>query len=249
MMLLTRQSLDRAAEPPPGVPLLGVEHVRLSYGESVVAEDLSLAAFPGQVVCVMGRNAAGKTTLLKAIIGTLRVRGGAVRLAGTDVTRMPAYTRARGGIGYVPQGRGIFPFLSVYENLLIGLEPLGGHENGQLEEVYAIFPVLKEMAGRTAGLLSGGQQQQLAIGRALMGRPRLLLLDEPTEGIQPSIVQLIEDVIRALRGTITILLVEQFIDFALSVADRCYVMETGRIVLEGAPADLDQRTLHEYLAV
>ena len=230
-------------------PILAVENVRLSYGESVVIGDVSLAVRPGQVVSLMGRNGAGKTTLLKAIMGILKPRGGRIDLDGAEITRWPSYARARAGIGYVPQGRGIFPYLTVLENLLIGLEPVGGKDSGQLDEVFAIFPVLKQMSGRTAGVLSGGQQQQLALGRALAGRPRLLLLDEPTEGIQPSIVEEIERVVASLGGRMAVLLVEQFLDFALSVADYCYVMETGAIVLQGAPADLDRGRLQEYLAV
>jgi urea transport system ATP-binding protein len=230
-------------------PLLAVEHLRLAYGESVVVEDASLAVGPGQIVCVMGRNGAGKTTLMKAIIGALRPRGGSITLDGVDVSRRPSYERARAGIGYVPQGRGIFPYLTVLENLLIGLEPVGGRDTGQLEEVFTLFPVLKEMSGRVAGVLSGGQLQQLAVGRALVSRPRLLLLDEPTEGIQPSIVEAIERVIASLRGRMAVLLVEQFLDFALSVADYCYVMERGAIVLQGEPSALDERALQDYLAV
>jgi urea transport system ATP-binding protein len=229
--------------------LLAVEHLRLAYGESVVVEDISLSVRPGQIVCVMGRNGAGKTTLLKAIIGALRARGGSIMLHGAEVTRRPSYERARAGIGYVPQGRGIFPYLTVLENLLVGLEPVGGKDTGQLEEVFALFPVLKQMSGRVAGVLSGGQQQQLAVGRALVGRPRLLLLDEPTEGIQPSIVEEIERVIASLRGRMAVLLVEQFLDFALSVADYCYVMERGAIVLQGEPSMHDERVFQEYLAV
>ena len=229
--------------------LLAVEGLRLCYGESVVAEDLSLAVGAGQIVCVMGRNGAGKSTLLKAIVGTLRPRGGSIRFAGEEISHRPSYARARAGIGYAPQGRGIFPYLTVLENLLIGLEPVGGKDTGQLDLAFALFPVLKQMSRRTAGLLSGGQQQELAIARALVGRPRLLVLDEPTEGIQPSIVTEIERVVASLRGTMAILLVEQFLDFALAVADYCYVMETGAIVLQGAPAELDRQALHEYLAV
>src|SRR5207302_8474356 len=153
------------------------------------------------------------------------------------------------GIGYVPQGRGIFPFLPVWENMLMGLEPVGGKDAGQVDEMFALFPVLKQMQRRTAGVLSGGQQQQLAIARALLGRPRLLLLDEPTEGIQPSIVEEIERVIAGLRGRLTVLLVEQFLDFALAVADHCYVLERGEVALQGPPARLDEERLREYLAV
>ncbi len=238
-----------ATAPAPGAgPLLAVEDLAIGYGGTQVVHGVSLRVAPGQVVCVMGRNGAGKTTLLKGIIGTLRPRHGRILLDGREITHLPPYERARAGLGYVPQGRGIFPHLTVYENLLIGLES-APRRDGQLEEVYTLFPVLAQMARRTAGVLSGGQQQQLAIGRALMGRPRLLLLDEPTEGIQPSIVEQIEAAIASLKGRIAVLLVEQFLDFALANADYCYVLESGRVTIEGSPADLDAAQLAEALAV
>ncbi len=184
-----------------------------------------------------------------AIIGIHRLHAGSVVLDGVDVTRRHSYERARAGIGYVPQGRRIFPHLTVLENLMVGAESAADRNSGQIDEVHTLFPVLKEMGGRTAGVLSGGQQQQLAIGRALMGRPRLLLLDEPTEGIQPSIVEEIEAVIGSLRGQMTILLVEQFLDFALASADHCYVIGSGRVVLDGPPTELDAARLRDYLSV
>jgi urea transport system ATP-binding protein len=228
---------------------LEVRDVSLAYGGSVVVNDVTMSATPGAVLCVMGRNGAGKTTLLSGIIGVLPVYRGSIALDRVDVTRRRSYERARAGIGYVPQGRRIFPHLTVLENLQVGAASARGGELGQLEEVFRLFPVLKEMAGRTAGVLSGGQQQQLAIGRALMGRPRLLLLDEPTEGIQPSIVEQIQEVIGSLRGKMTILLVEQFLDFALSNADHCYVLANGRVVLDGPPDQLDADQLRGYLTV
>ena len=230
-------------------PLLSVQDVRVSYGASAVIHGASLEVDPGQIACVMGRNGAGKTTLMKAIMGTMPLRGGAVAIEGRDMKRWPPYRRARAGIGYVPQGRGIFPYLSVMENILVGLERAGGRDEGQVEEALHLFPVLREMARRQAGLLSGGQQQQLAIARALVGKPRLLVLDEPTEGIQPSIVDEIQDVVASFRGRIAVLLVEQFLDFALGVADHCYVMEQGRVVLAGEPAELDEAALKSYLSV
>ncbi len=241
----------RGAAPPAEAAgaLLSVQQLSVAYGQSAVLHGVSVSVEPGRVVCVMGRNGAGKTTLLKGIIGTLRARSGRVLFDGRDLTAEPPYSRARAGIGYVPQGRGIFPQLSVLENLLIGLEPVGGRDDGQLEKVFALFPVLKQMARRTAGVLSGGQQQQLAIGRALMGRPRLLLLDEPTEGIQPSIVEEIERVIASLKGGLAVLLVEQFLDFALANADYCYVLESGSVTMEGPPAVLDAQRLREALAI
>ena len=228
--------------------LLRVSGARVAYGSSVVVHDVSLSIAPGEVACVLGRNGAGKTTLLKAIMGCMPFRSGSVQFNGWDMTRAESYRRARAGIGYVPQGRGIFPYLTVLENLIIGMEP-AGKDTGQLDWVFTLFPVLQQMRGRTAGVLSGGQQQQLALGRALMGRPSLLLLDEPTEGIQPNIVEEIERVIASLRGQVTILLVEQFLDFALASADRCYVMESGSIVMEGSPKELDAGGLQEYLAM
>jgi urea transport system ATP-binding protein len=229
--------------------VFSVENLTVGYGRSTALHDVSIAAEQGDVVCVMGRNGAGKTTLLKAIIGILQPASGRIVFGGRDITRRTPYQRARSGVGYVPQGRGIFPHLSVYENLLIGLEPAGGKDTGQLDEVYATFPVLRQMSNRAAGVLSGGQQQQLAIGRALMGRPWLLLLDEPTEGIQPNIVEEIEAVIASLRLRMTILLVEQFLGFALANADYCYVMERGTVTLAGQPGSLSESRLREALAV
>ncbi len=228
---------------------LEVRDLSLAYGTSVVVREASLEAKPGQVVCLMGRNGAGKTTLLNGIMGVHPTPGATVFLDGGDASRRRSYERAHAGMGYVPQGRRIFPQLSVTENLLMGLAGAGGRDTGQLDEVYTLFPVLKQMGRRTAGVLSGGQQQQLAIGRALMGRPRLLLLDEPTEGIQPSIVEEIEAVIGSLRGKMTIVLVEQFLDFALANADHCYILGAGRMVLDGPPNELDADRLREYLSV
>jgi urea transport system ATP-binding protein len=231
--------------------MLKVERLSVSYGESRILNEVDLRIAPGQVVCLLGRNGVGKTTLLKAIMGLLRPRAGQVRFDERDVTGLPTYQRARAGIGYVPQGRGIFPYLTVRENLLMGFETQRLWRGDALEEVDALFPVLKSMGQRTAGVLSGGQQQQLAIARALLGRPRLLLLDEPTEGIQPSIVGEIQEVIDRLRqrGDMAILLVEQFLDFALSAASHYYVMEKGQIVAEGATHQISQATVQQYLAV
>ena len=240
---------EQAEAPSSPDMLLEARDLDIAYGRSVVVNGLSIEAKRGQVVCVMGRNGAGKTTLLKSIIGVLPSKQGKLHFSGRDVTRAPSYRRARAGMGYVPQGRGIFPYLTVLENLQMGLEPAGGKDRGQLEETFGLFPVLKQMAGRTAGVLSGGQQQQLAIGRALMGRPSLLLLDEPTEGIQPNIVDEIEAVIGSLKGKMTILLVEQFLGFALANADHCYVLERGQVTHSGRPSELDRERLQEALAV
>jgi urea transport system ATP-binding protein len=230
---------------------LTLEGVGAGYGESRVVHDVDLTIEPGQVACLMGRNGVGKTTLIKAIVGLLPLRGGTVRLDGQDLSRAEPHKRARAGIGYVPQGRGIFPYLTVHENLLMGFEATGRYEAAAAEEMLEQFPVLRRMARRVAGTLSGGQQQQLAIARALVRRPRLLLLDEPTEGIQPSIVQEIEELVQALRARreTSILLVEQFLDFALAVADRYYVMENGTIVAQGIGAELANHTVREHLAV
>jgi urea transport system ATP-binding protein len=233
--------------------MLQVKDVNVYYGESQILHQVGLEVPNDQVVCLMGRNGVGKTTLLKTIMGVLRSRGGQVVFDGADVTRRMPNQHARAGIGYVPQGRGIFPYLSIYENLQMGLEamPRGMNVEESLDEVYTTFPVLKQMHKRMAGTLSGGQQQQLAIGRALIRRPTLLVLDEPTEGVQPNIVQEIEQVIVSLRerGGLSILLVDQFLDFALRVADRYYIMETGEIVMQGAIKEFDEAAVKGYLAV
>ncbi|HEY3079964.1 MAG TPA: urea ABC transporter ATP-binding subunit UrtE [Chloroflexota bacterium] len=236
--------IDRAAT-------LTIRDLAAGYGESRVVHDLALDVAPGQVACVMGRNGVGKTTLVRTIVGLLPVQAGRIELDGRDVTRAEPHLRARVGIGYVPQGRGIFPHLTVGENLLMGFEAVGRVDPRALGEAIELFPVLGQMSDRAAGVLSGGQQQQLAIARALVQRPRLLVLDEPTEGIQPSIVGEIEAVVQALRaerGT-TILLVEQFLDFAVAVADRYYVMEGGTIVAHGVGVELADDTVRRHLAV
>jgi urea transport system ATP-binding protein len=233
--------------------MLQIDNLHVQYGESSVLRDVTLAVPPGKVVCLLGRNGVGKTTLIKSVMGLLRPRTGRVLLDGAEVTHWSPSRRARAGVGYVPQGRGIFPHLTVYENLLIGFEaaPNRRHDAGALEEVYTLFPVLKQMRARLAGTLSGGQQQQLAFGRVLLRRPQLLLLDEPTEGIQPSIMAQIEDLIRSLRegGRTSILLVEQYLDFALNVGNYFYVMETGTIVMHGAATEFNSTVAREYLAV
>ena len=233
--------------------MLNVEHVSVNYGESRILADVSLSVPAGEVVCLMGRNGVGKTTLLKAIMGVLKPWAGSVTFEGQDLTSWSPSQRARAGIGYVPQGRGIFPYLTVYENLLMGLEARGDRQApaDAVEEMYALFPVVKQMRARTAGTLSGGQQQQLALARALVRRPKLLVLDEPTEGIQPSIMLEIEDLILSLkaRKQISILLVEQFLDFALGVASYHYIMETGTIVRQGPIEAFDHAAAREYLAV
>jgi len=234
--------------------MLTITDLRVFYGESRVLNDISIDVPDGQIVCLMGRNGMGKTTLLKSVMGLLKARQGKIVFDNKDITRMATHMRARSGIGYVPQGRGIFPYLTIYENLLMGLEAAPQRQKDAdtiVEEMYETFPVLKTMTKRMAGTLSGGQQQQLAIGRALMSRPKMLLLDEPTEGIQPNIVQDIEHLIVRLRDErgLSILLVEQFLDFAMGVANHCYVIEKGGIVASGAPSDLDQNVVREHLSV
>ncbi|MCL5999635.1 MAG: urea ABC transporter ATP-binding subunit UrtE [Chloroflexi bacterium] len=232
--------------------MLEVKHLQVSYGESVIVNDVSLSAPAGQIVCLIGPNGVGKTTLMKAIMGTLKARKGSIVFEGQEVTHQSTHMRAQSGIGYVPQGRGIFNHLTVYENLLMGFEAAADKRVRveRIEAMYALFPVLKEMRKRVAGTLSGGQQQQLAIARALIRKPKLLLLDEPTEGIQPSIMIQIEEIILELhrQGEITILLVEQFIDFALNVADYYYVMQTGQVVTQGRIDEFNHEVVRDYLA-
>lgn len=233
--------------------MLAVSGLNVFYGQSLILDDVSIEVPAGQAVCVMGRNGVGKTTLLKAIMGNLRAKQGKISYNGVDITQKPSHKRAAAGIGYVPQGRGIFPHLTVYENLLMGFEALPKPKPDQaaLDEVYGIFPVLKHMGKRVAGTLSGGQQQQLAIGRVLVRDPQLLLLDEPTEGIQPNIVEEIENVIHSLREQkhMAILLIEQFLDFAMGIADTCYVMEKGHIVVKASTKNLSPEIIKEHLSV
>jgi urea transport system ATP-binding protein len=231
--------------------MLKVEKLNVFYGESHILRDVDMDVRPGQVVCLMGRNGVGKTTLLKTITGRLPARSGKVSLGEREVTRLPSFRRARLGLGYAPQGREIFGQLTVYENLLIGLDGCRNGDRSVPEEIFELFPVLKQMLKRKGGDLSGGQQQQLAIGRALVSNPTTLLLDEPTEGIQPSIIQDIERAIRRLRerGTVGILLVEQYLDFAQRLADAFAVMEKGEIVKRGAIAELTPEVIKRHLAV
>jgi urea transport system ATP-binding protein len=205
------------------------------YGGSHILRNVGFEVPPGKVTALLGRNGVGKTTLLKTLMGLIPVRTGQIVFENRELTRAKPYERARAGLGYVPQGREIFPRLTVEENLLMGVNVIP-------PKVFELFPVLGSMLGRRGGDLSGGQQQQLAIGRALAMRPRLLILDEPTEGIQPSIIKEIERVIRALAATgeMAILLVEQYYDFARSLADQYLVMERGEIVARGAGADMDR---------
>ena len=230
--------------------LLKVQGLDVSYGDSQILWDVHLQVAPGQVVCLLGRNGVGKTTLLKSIMGLLKPSKGSIAFQGQEIAALPVDARARRGIGYVPQGREIFPDLTVGENLRLGPVARGQKRATIPAEIFALFPVLRDMLGRKGGVLSGGQQQQLAIARALLTRPALLLLDEPTEGIQPSIILEIEEVIRQLKasGEMAILLVEQYVDFARRLADYVYVMEKGTVVLEGETQLLQNDEVQRYLA-
>ncbi len=232
--------------------MLSVADLRVAYGQTPALTGVSLAVQAGEIVSIIGRNGVGKTTLMKTIIGLLRAGGGAITLGGEDITRLPAYERARRGIGYVPQGRMIFADLTVEENLLIGADLSRDSRAALLEEVLEEFPRLRERYRQRGGTLSGGEQQMLALGRALVGAPRGLLLDEPSEGIQPSIVQEMEAKIAAInraRG-LAIVLVEQNIEFAAALARRVYVMEKGRIAREISPEHvMDEDIVRDYLAV
>jgi urea transport system ATP-binding protein len=219
--------------------LLNLRNVQAAYGKAQVLWDVSLDMNRGSTAAVIGRNGVGKTTLLRTIVGLHKVSGGQVVVSGYDRSSAGAYERARAGIGYVPQGRHVFPHLTVDENIKVGLSALTGRKlkdsNKVADYIYELFPKLTQIAQRKAGVLSGGEQQQLAIGRALAGRPSLLLLDEPTEGIQPNVVQQIEDALSRIRTElgVAILIVEQNLDFAWSFADRYYVMQRGRVIRDG----------------
>lgn len=230
--------------------MLHIENLSVAYGETLILRGVDLDIGSGEVVCLMGRNGVGKTTLLKSIMGLLRPRAGTIEFDGQDITRTSPDVRARAGIGYVPQGREIFPQLTVLENLLVGLQANPARPRTVPEEVFDYFPALKTLLQRKGGFLSGGQQQQLAIARALVANPKLLILDEPTEGIQPSIIALIGDVLQSLKekGKVAVLLVEQYFEFALKLADRYYVMEKGAMAVYGSTADLDKETIKQYLA-
>jgi urea transport system ATP-binding protein len=231
--------------------MLAVESIDLYYGAAQALRHVSVTAERGKITCVLGRNGVGKSSLLRAIVGHQSIRGGKILFDGQDITRLKAYERARRGIAYVPQGRGIFPLLTVRENLETGFARLGGDTRSVSEELFELFPVLKSMLGRRGGDLSGGQQQQLAIARALVMQPSLLVLDEPTEGIQPSIIKDIGRAIIYLRkqGKMAILLVEQYFDFARELADTFAVMERGEVVLAGEGASMVESDVRRYLTV
>ncbi|HZB38811.1 MAG TPA: urea ABC transporter ATP-binding subunit UrtE [Beijerinckiaceae bacterium] len=231
--------------------MLAVENVDLHYGAAQALRSVSLTAETGKITCVMGRNGVGKTSLMRAIVGQKNPSRGRILWNGEDVTRLAPFERARRGIALVPQGREIFPLLTVDENLRTGFAPLERSRRTIPDDVFSLFPVLAQMLRRRGGDLSGGQQQQLAIGRALVMRPRLLVLDEPTEGIQPSIIKDIGRAIEYLRetGEMAIVLVEQYFDFAKELADRIFVMDRGEVVLSGDSTALDEAAVRRYLTV
>ena len=223
----------------------------VSYDQSLILRGINLEVPKNAVVALLGRNGVGKTTTLRAIMKVAKQGSGELLFDGQSISKKGTEERARAGIGYVPQGRDIFANLTVWENLKVSLSVTGKPGWERLDEIYELFPVLAEMKNRKGGVLSGGQQQQLAIGRALLTRPSLLLLDEPTEGIQPSIIDQIEDAIRYLRKThnMSILLVEQYLDFAKAAADYFYIMERGSMVEKGKIADLSDEIIAKYLSV
>ena len=231
--------------------MLEVKDINLFYGAAQALRGVSIAAEPGKVTCVLGRNGVGKTSLLRAMVGQYPISSGAIVLDGSDITGLKPYERARRGIGFVPQGREIFPLLTVEENLKTGFGPLKRDDRNIPDDVFSLFPVLGTMLGRRGGDLSGGQQQQLAIGRALVMRPKLLLLDEPTEGIQPSIIKDIARAITYLRdqGRMAIVLVEQYFDFARALADTYAVLERGEVVMAGDGSTMVESDVRRYLTV
>jgi urea transport system ATP-binding protein len=231
--------------------MLVAEDIDLYYGASHILRRVNVTAEKGAVTCVLGRNGVGKTSLMRALVGLQPIRGGRVLWENADITALKPHERARRGIALVPQGREIFPRLTVQENLETGLASLPPRKRRISDEIFSLFPVLRDMLKRRGGDLSGGQQQQLAIARALVTEPRLLILDEPTEGIQPSIIKEIERVIRdlAARGDMAIVLVEQYFEFAKALARRYVVMERGEVVLSGDSHEMVERDVRRYLTV
>ena len=231
--------------------MLTVDNISLSYGAAQALRGVSITAEPGKVTCVLGRNGVGKTSLLRALVGQQAISAGSITFDGNDISKLRPYERARRGISFVPQGREIFPLLTVEENLKTGYAPLKRNDRNIPDDVFSLFPVLNSMLGRRGGDLSGGQQQQLAIGRALVMRPKLLLLDEPTEGIQPSIIKDIGRAISYLRslGTIAIVLVEQYLDFACELGDNFAVMDRGAVKYACDKAAMDPAEISRQMAL
>jgi urea transport system ATP-binding protein len=231
--------------------MLNVNAIDLHYGAAQALRRVSIEARPGEITCVLGRNGVGKTSLMRAIVGQQKISGGAITWEGSALDGLPPHQRARRGVAVVPQGREIFPLLTVRENLETGFAPLPRAERYIPAEIFDLFPVLRDMLRRRGGDLSGGQQQQLAIGRALVTRPRLVLLDEPTEGIQPSIIKDIGRAIQYLKskGDMAIVLVEQYFDFAKELADRFYILDRGEVALSGTGAQLEGPEVRRLLTV
>jgi urea transport system ATP-binding protein len=231
--------------------MLSLENIEVSIGGSQILRGVQFHVPEKSVTCLMGRNGVGKTTTLRTITGLLRQSRGRITLNGRDISAMPPEERARAGIGFVPQGREIFPHLTVEENLHIGCVARGMKIGAGLDRIFTLFPILKEFLPRKGGMLSGGQQQQLAIGRALLTEPKLLILDEPTEGIQPNVIDQIGDTIRLLReeGKMSILLVEQYLDFARELADEFAIMDRGAVVASGPIANLTEEVIQAHLVV
>src|SRR5580698_1099351 len=231
--------------------MLTVQSLELSSVGSRILRGVEFEVPDNQCFCLMGRNGVGKTSTLRSITGVMKPSAGKIMLAGKDITRMSSEARAAAGVGYVPQGRDIFPQLTVEENLHIGAIALGKKANGTLDRVFSLFPILKEFLPRKGGMLSGGQQQQLAIGRALLTEPKILILDEPTEGIQPNIIDQIGDAIKLLRneGKMSILLVEQYLDFCKELADTFAIMDRGTVVVAGPISALTDDVVKQHLIV
>lgn len=249
---MTQTAAVPLAPSPSTAPMLKIAGLNVYYGESHILRNVDMTIPQGKMVCLIGRNGVGKTTMLKTIMGLLAPRSGRIEYEGRSLLHLPTHKRAKLGIGYVPQGREIIPRITVKENLLVGLEAKAKKDRrGEIpEDILQLFPVLKEMLGRMGGDLSGGQQQQLAIARALMGRPKLLVLDEPTEGIQPSIILDIENAVRKIVETsgVSVLLVEQHLHFAKQ-SDYYYAMQKGGIVASGEASELSEDIIQRFLAV
>ena len=231
--------------------LLELTDVTVSYGQTPVLFGVNMAINQGDIACLLGRNGVGKTTLLRSVIGLNKVLSGNIVFDADEITKVPTYKRARYGISYIPQGREIIPYLSVLDNLKLGMSAGQKQYRKIPDEIFEFFPMLKQHLSRQGGLLSGGQQQQLAIARGLMSNPKMMLLDEPTEGIQPSIVQEIEDTLKLINREkgITLIVVEQKVDFARQLAQKFFIMEKGAVVANGATSDLSDDLVHKYLAI
>ena len=230
--------------------ILSIDKLSISIGGSRILRDVSLELSANHVFCLMGRNGVGKTTTLKGVVGLYKPNSGQVVFEGRDISRMPPEKRVLAGIGYVPQGRGIFPHLTVAENLFIGAVAKRTKTKEALERVYSLFPIIKDFLPRKGGMLSGGQQQQLAIGRALLTEPKLLILDEPTEGIQPNIIDQIGEAIKLLKKeSMTILLVEQYLEFCKDLADNFAILDRGNVVAQGPVGELTDIVVKQHLTV